>query len=360
MKRPRTEALALLLGLAGCQAEQPPKFGTEHLYVEPSDNDVVCQGTLANMEAQVVRVAGIVGFELNSRIVVYYGPSAVEEHCGSESGGCARDLGEVAASGFSSYHELVHAIRQLSHGGIVGNEFFEEGLAVVLSGFRPIPYIALGDAMNVERGPSQFATDFREDGDFTHGDYPVAAHFVSWLRTEWGDEVLVPFLNDERYLTTEGIDIAFAEHFGLSIDEADSAWRATSAEEYRWGEVCDPARDLAWSGATLDFVGEVACDLDTTLGPGPRPGETILTRSNCFMLDDAATLRAEFASPAGRVTFANVECEPVGGLTPEHFQRKYLSPGEALELPFAPCQWEIMVETALAEPIEFSVRLTRL
>lgn len=355
MSYSRIEALVLgLLGLVGCRAEEPAVFVTDHLRVEPSDNDVVCRGTLARMEAQVVRVANILGVELDSTIAVYYGPSAVEDNCG-EAGGCGSSKG--ASGDFATIqHELVHAVRFIKGG--IGTRFFEEGLAGVLQGVRPIPVYFSAQAGSVERGPKVLAMIPWDE--FAWGDYPVAAHFVSWLRTEWGDEVLVPFLNDERYLTTEGIDIAFAEHFGLSIDEADSAWRATSAEEYRWGEVCDPARDLAWSGATLDFVGEVACDLDTTLGPGPRPGETILTRSNCFMLDDAATLRAEFASPAGRVTFANVECEPVGGLTPEHFQRKYLSPGEALELPFAPCQWEIMVETALAEPIEFSVRLTRL
>jgi hypothetical protein len=252
------------------------------------------------MEAQVVRVADILGVELDSTIAVYYGPSAVEENCG-EAGGCASSKG--ASGDFATIpHELVHAVRFIDGG--VGTRFFEEGLAGVLQGVTPIPIYWSGQAGSVERGPAMLAMVPWDD--FAWGDYPVAAHFVSWLRTEWGDEVLVPFLNDERYLTVEAVDEAFAEHFGLSIDEADSAWRATSAPEYVWGEVCDPARDLAWTGTTLDFAGEVACDLDTTLGPGPRPIETILTRSNCFVLESSMPLPGASPSPTPVASLSGV------------------------------------------------------
>jgi len=69
-------------------------------------------------------------------------------------GGCSQGLREdtyVAAGELSVYHELVHAVRRANSD--VGPRFYEEGIAEVLSGFRPFPYSVEIYANEITRGP---------------------------------------------------------------------------------------------------------------------------------------------------------------------------------------------------------------
>ncbi len=360
MKSSRTIWL-IFLGAAACSDTTPPGFITEHLEVEPSDSDVVCRGSLDDMEAQIVRVAAMLDVDIPFTIPVYFGQSAVDKHCNAFSdiqlGGCARGLGEdtyVATETLFAYHELVHAVRLVN--GAKGPRFYEEGIANVFSGFRPFPYYVEVYANEITRGPESLSMSAWSD--FQGDDYAIAGHFMSWLLNTYGEETVAAFLNDARLSTAT--DEAFLDHFGLSVHEADTAWRLTSETVYQWGQICDPLRDLAWKGSILEFKGRIDCDASNTIGPGPDLQNTIRSRGNCFSLEAAGDLRVELVAPNGLATIRQQECNPVGPLSPEHFQPKTAKPGEALDLPFAPCTWEIDVSTELTKPIDFSLRLTRL
>ena len=353
--------VAGLLVVTACSDPQTSGLATAHLVVDPSDSEVVCRGSLDDMEAQVVRVARLLDVSIPQPILVHYGPSAVDEHCtGSSLGelsGCARGLKEdtyIAADGSSVYHELVHAVRLAN--GAKGPRFFEEGIAGALAGFRPLAYSVELQADDVERGPEFLAATAW--GDFQSSDYVVASHFMLWLMDTFGQESVTSFFSDNAF--TSDVGIAFSNTFGLSLREAEAVWRSDSKGAYYWGEICDPARDLAWIGAKLTLDGRVDCEMAPTLGPSIL--NTIRVRSNCFVVAQAGAIQVEFAASGGVAEFQSLgDCGEAGGpLTPEHFQSKMLGAGETLDLPFAPCTWEIAVSTQLSEPMDFSLRLTRL
>jgi hypothetical protein len=350
-------APSLLLGALGCGDPAPASFVTEHLEVFPSDSEVICRGTLDLLEAQVVRVAGILRVELPpGRIRVDFGESAIEEYCGTDYGGCATGLYDdtrVVADDSSAYHELVHGVRWAN--GLRGTRFFEEGLANVLSGFHPFGIVYYGDAQEFPRSPAMLATAAWDE--VTHDDYGLAGHFMSWMFTTFGEDVVAEFFNDAASMSAETVDAAFAEHFGLSLAEAEAVWRATSEDEYVWGARCDPSAALAWSGSVLEFNTRLACDEPRTLGPGY--GVTLSNVSNCFYLDQSGPLRVEMIADAGKTTIQNQGCHSAG-LTADYFQPKVIAAGESLEFPFAGCTWEILLATDLKTPTDVFVRLTRL
>jgi hypothetical protein len=346
----------LLLGVLGCGEATPGSFATEHLEAFPSDSEMICRGTLDLMEAQVVRVAEILRVDLPERIRVDFGPSAIAEYCGTDAGGCATGLREntrVVADDSSAYHELVHGVRRAN--GLRGTRFFEEGLAGVLAGFHPFPIRFYGDPQGVTRSPAMLATAAWDE--ITHDDYGLAGHFVSWIFTTFDEDTVAAFFNDEESMSADTVDAAFADHFGLSLAEAEALWRTTAEDEYAWGARCDPSAALAWSGDVLEFRTRLACDEPRTLGPGY--GVTLGNVSNCFLLDQPGNLRVEMLADAGTTTIQSQECHS-SGLTSEYFQAKTIAAGESLELPFAGCTWEILLKTDTAAPTDVLVRLTRL
>lgn len=330
-------ARPILLGLlcaAGCGEAAPGGFVTEHLIIEPTDSEVVCRGTLDDLEAQVVRVAGLLDVEVREPIEVYYGASAVEERCRDIPGigGCTDGLYDetFVASGFISlYHELVHAVRFSN--GIRGPSFFEEGIAVVLSGFRPYPYslMAMADRVPSEQGPATLA---RGAGRIDPDDYGVAAHFMAWLIATRGQAEVTAFLNDPRL--ADAVDVVFTDHFAVSLDDAEQDWRATSEPTYTFGEVCDPARALAWSGDGLTYGGRLACEAARV--SGPELG-FIATRGACVPLERPEMVRVELVASSGEVTLRHQDdCLAVGPLPAEYYQDKRLDAGETITAPFAP------------------------
>lgn len=357
MSRTRRCIGLVVLAFAACSDAQPRRYVTEYLDVEPSDDEVICAGTLVAMDSQMERIAKVLGVELPAMTHVYYGHSAVEDHCGAGPIGCTNVNGVFAASD-SIFHELVHAVRRHQAGGVAGTWLFEEGLAQVLSGFRWDPYTAYRPPDGLERRPAVLADFPRGQDKFVPEDYSTAGHFVSWLRTTHGDATLVAFLNDERYLGGEAYDEAFTSHFGLSIDEADSAWREAAAEEYSWSEVCDPAFTLEWEGSTLEFTDTVDCEAPHTTGP--REYGFVTLRSHCFTVAQQGRLRVEFIAGGGRIRLSPVDCVDTGEFAPESYDYKSLKGGDTEDLPFAACTWEVQVDGVAGLQREFMLRMTRL
>lgn len=360
MSRPRRGVVSLaLLGWAACSDAERPRYVTEHLTVELYDGEVLCAGSLATMDDQIERVAAFLGVSVPENVPVYYGATAVQENCGAHYGGCARARGVFSTSA-SIFHELVHAVRHSQGGGgAVGTWLFEEGVAEVMSGFRWHPHHAFAQSSATERGPAVLAAFPRGQDKFIPEDYSMAGHFVSWLRTTHGDAAIVAFLNDERYLDGEAYEEAFVEHFGLSIEEADEAWRAFASTDYSWSEVCDPAYALTWDGPTLEFSDSADCEAPHTTGPSGYLDKATL-RSHCFSLAQAQTVRVEFISNGGWLRLVPVDCVDDGALAPEFYASKPMKGGETQELGFAACTWEVEVDGIAGLPQDFTLRLTQL
>lgn len=330
-------------------------FHTEHLAVAAYDSDMICGGMLEDMEAQAQRVAGILGVDLPWVIRVHFGTTAVDARCSERLGGCARGLGEeVQVNGdiASIQHELVHGVRLLN--GVRGTQFFEEGLAEVLSGVAPYPYATAFSP--VEDGPKVLAT--RPRGPYALEDYQVAGHFLSWLEDEYGMPAVVAFLVDDDYTSATAVEAAFERHFGLSLAEADQAWRSGSDEWYQWGEICEPSRVLSWQGEVLEWSGRLDCTNDETLGPVVTGH--IATRTFCFTPAVSGVLAVELEAPGGEAFIQLAEeCSTPAGLSDEHYHPKEVLAGAALELPFAACAWTVLVKREANEPMDFTLRLTR-
>ena len=358
-----TPICRIVLGLAcvaSCSDDAPAGFVTEHLIVEPTDSDVVCRGTLDNLEAQLVRVAAALDVEVLAPIEVYYGPSAVVEHCtsipGVHVGGCTKGFGAeiVVASEFSSlYHEIVHAVRRSN--GMRGPSFFEEGIAEVLGAFRPLAFRVTANAEQIPtaRGPAALVRS--PDTYIGPDEYGIAAHFMAWLIATQGQETVAAFLKDTRL--ADAADEAFADHFAVSLDDAELDWRATSDSQYTLGDVCDPARGLAWSGDALEYSAQLACDAPHVIGPAP---DHITIRSACFPIEQAGLVNVRLVAASGELTLRHQgDCVPVGPLSAEHYQDKRMAAGDTIDAPFAPCTWEVIVTTTLASPTDFTLRLSR-
>ncbi len=349
----------LLVGLLGCGDTPDDAFVSEYFEIEPSDSEVLCRGLLEDMEAQFARVTDVLDLPTMSPFQIEYGPSAVEKHCSifgvPDIPGCTVGLLDrtIIATGYSAlYHEIVHGVRRGN--GKHGSNFFEEGIAEVLSGFRPFPYIVEMRAADIERGPKFLA--MLSGAEIKGYDYAIAGHFMSWLFAEFGDTTVAEFLNDDNFGTD--VEAVFAGHFGMSLEAAETLWRTSSEVSYTWGNVCDPARDLAWDGSAIEFTGRVDCDAANTIGPSILG--TIRARSHCFTPEQAGSLRVEFMATSGAAEFRQQYCTGPGGpLSPEHYQDKKVLAGETINLPCSHCTWEAVIATELDAPIDFVLRLSQ-
>lgn len=357
---PARRILLAIVCAGGCGDDPPRDYLTDHLIVEPEDSKVLCDGSLDDWETQVLRVAAALKLDVPYPITVYFGQSAVDEHCTPRPdfnlGGCTGSAGDetyIAALHPSVYHELVHAVRRTN--GIRGPSFFEEGIAVVLGGFRPYPITVMPDPASLppDQGPHALATS--AVSQIPSESYGVAGHFTAWLIATYGQDTVAAFLNDPALAdTTEDV---FTAHFGLPLADAEQAWRANSEPEYTFGQVCDPDRALAWDGDTIEYSAQLACDAPHVLGPDLN---TITLRSTCFSLEQPVTLHVELLASAGGASFRqNGDCLALAGVPKEHFQGKTLLAGETMDLPFAPCAWEVSLSTELTAETDFTLRLTR-
>lgn len=356
----------LALALAACteKGEEHVVVETERLVVELYDSDVLCRGSLENMERQLERSAALLGAALPARVRVRYGWSAAAERCLGAHDGCTNRAGEIAATEVSVYHELVHAVRLFN--GWSGVRFFEEGIADVLAGFRPYPYQVSLAPGEVSQGPVRLLE--RPWSSFGVDDYKTAGHFMSWLRSVYGDDVLVGFLNLPGDVSLEAVSAAFREHVGVSIEDAEAQWRVEAAPSYAWGDLCEPSRRLPWSGASLEFAGDVDCAEAHVVGPG-HDGR-ISTFGHCFTLEQPAVVRVEVEADASRAfaTIRQFGCSRDPSLDIAYYDLAIVYAGAPQELVRGACEWEISVTNpgnlresrSAVEPIGFSVRLTRI
>lgn len=257
--------LPLLAVGCGDDVERPPivwegehiRFGTE------ADEVELCAGTLPYLDG----VAGHLGEVLqqpNTTIDYYWLPDGPEPYCDEDALGCTPKEHEVFSELAIHQHELVHALRwprilYLS---------LEEGLAEAYGDdWEPMASVS---------GDIEYLLREYERGKSVPGNaYPLAGHFVSYLRVEHGvDSLLALDRATERSDSFSSLENAFREVYGVGLVEEMDRYKATYP-------TCDQTfyRDLAFDcsrnvvTAPLEPDQEVAvtvsmsCDDPAVLGP---------------------------------------------------------------------------------------------
>ena len=349
--------VSLSLAVGACEGgDELPVEHTEHLDVYPSDEDRVCAGTLDDMEASVAAFTDFLGVELETRITVYYGRGAVDEHCRAVAGGCAWTEDEesfVAGTGDVIDHELVHGVRYAT--GIRGRRFFEEGIAVYVSAIFSSGF-QLGTAPSSvgERGPLQLYD--LPSNEITFDDYGTAASFTHWLFETSGDAQALGFLEDARYADASDVDGAFIDHLGQSIADADAQWRSSGDDIHMFGERCSGAIERPWSADGFVFEGVLDCADHDTLGP---VNGSMSHRRLCIEIPAAITLDVALEGAAGDVYLRSDACAASQGLEAEAYQDKHVDAAMLERHEFAACRWIVVVN---GEPDgrggPFTLRLT--
>ena len=272
----RRLATATALVLAGaCRDEPDPppivwegehiRFGTD------ADESFLCAGTLPYLDGAVGYLGEV--FERPGAQVSYYWlPEGTDVYCLDGVDGCADGRG--AFSKFTIHqHELVHAVRWPSRLNLP----LEEGLAE-----------AFGDDWNrfeVQGNIRELLEDPTGNGYLPGPGYGLAAHFVSYLRADYGLSTLLDLDArtdyDQSYTSAAA---AFEQVYGQPLDEVIDTYEA----EY---PLCDQStlRDKGYDcsrnviaapteiGDTTRVTIPLSCDDPAVLGP--RLGQRWTTRT---------------------------------------------------------------------------------
>lgn len=183
-------------------------------------------------------------------------PIDYDSHC-LMGGGCIRGNGEIITDPGAIDHELVHAVAcELGW----PDRVYMEGTAEAFRGFAMTNALAEID-IGLLKG---------EVGEGARPDYPNSERFVRALVREYGIETFMDaYAHTPRASGREGFEQAFEAAFGEQFDDA-SATLATGLPFYEppaWDR-CADLPELAWSEAgSIDFVANLDCSNETTLGP---------------------------------------------------------------------------------------------
>jgi hypothetical protein len=205
---------ATLLSCGGDDRYRPPiawegeylRFGTDE---EPES---VCAGTLPYSDDVVGYLANVFGVS-NPEIDFYWTPEDLE--CGAEDAiGCTN--GSAAWSKFPFHqHELVHAVRD----GDLAYPPLEEGLAEAF-GDSWDPWLPLA-------GDAAVLWETHQRGSGIEGSwYPVAGHYVSFLRAAYGTEALLQLVEtSDHFDSWDHTQLLFEDVYGDTFAETIDEYR---------------------------------------------------------------------------------------------------------------------------------------
>ncbi len=336
------------VGACGEAPNGPPMIFTEHTEITLFGYEQICRGRLDNIDAQIERVAELLDLAVPDPLIVAFGESEVEAVCGDTFLGCvlgADEATRVMSDSFALNHELVHGVRW--YNGVRGLRFFEEGIAVLLS----IPAGGGYGGSTSTGSPAQLARG--DYDDFGSTEYAIAGSFMGWLWIEYGHETVAEFLNDPGARKPETVDATFTAHFGLDLDAAEVEYRANEKVEST-GPLCQPDRRLTWEDG-VTWSARLGCDEPGV--PGTIPG-IMVVRGACFHTPAAGEYRFEVeGAPEAKVELRNLSCEGAG-LSAEHFQSKFVNGGESKVLPFAQCEYEVLITVPGEITTDVTMRVT--
>ena len=331
-------AVAVACAAAGCvdpDADGGQVVETELLRISTTADRPICAGTPIWLDSELGRIGEALSLPLwgsDSKLDVHFGDDAVEALCSNigldqSLGGCVGTLeGEtfVAVRNVSSVvsHELVHAVRNRNEAW--AEIPFEEGVAEILSGSDGLPFIARYPRGAAYTGPMDLLEIPREE--FGGELYIPSASFVSWMWEIFGQGELMGFLDDPQ-IGEFDVATVFAEHFGMTLGEAEQAWRDYDGDDLSWGRACVPARTHAMEGGVIEIEGDLDCARADILGASafmkPLP--------MCIEIPRTMRVRISFEADHGDVSMNAVESCDTSGASSEAVRSKYLSAGEVLE-----------------------------
>jgi hypothetical protein len=263
-------AWSALLGLAaasGCAPDLPELqwFGR---YVAFATDDPMrpCAGTLPRMDRFVERTYELFDrTPLQEPIAIYHMPTAWEpgfpcpaRQEGLFMAGCA-DTGERAVFVDSLSvleHELVHVI--MVDMGSQQDPLFEEGTAEAIGGGSPL-VPPIDDRVEAMVGWPPAAVD-----------YVAAGYFVHSLVDRHGPRTFLEFYDEGRSgMSREDTRANFQHHFGETIEEAATRYRAREHQCYFELAVCDDEPLVAWHGDEWHYHRVASCDDEDAWGFEP-------------------------------------------------------------------------------------------
>ena len=234
--------LALLL-LAGCGEELPAiRYRTEQAFIGTSFDLPLCEGDLAFVDSEIVRLEGLLGAPDAGRIEIYLYDRPPPQ---CRFVGCFVDERYIATLWEFLDHELVHAvIAKFAR----PNDFWNEAAAESLRLRR------------TQRGATTPSENRGKDDDDL--EYATVGHFGRWLLLEHGG------VENIREVLT-GAD--FEEVYGFSFDEASADYETTAPWSYPAPNPCsEPRLESNGAGGYRDFV-SINCQSEDTsqfIGPG--------------------------------------------------------------------------------------------
>lgn len=297
----RGVGLGLGLGLAaglgmtsgGCTEIPDVAYETEHFEIAPDFDYPICAGTLAYFEAHLSMVESSLSrpVPFGERIRFYWITNNLDSWCSERALGCYYPGTHVIiGTGESVSHEIVHAVLDAE---AQTNFFLEEGIAELYSGVGAYRRAALDERPDPSELLWLSPTDYR----FGELDYAVAAHFMAYVESEFGNgstrgiaDVIVTAAGPPE------LEATFERYTGISFAQLERNYDRDARNSYPGLHEDDitPITSHRWLDVSL------RCDQDDTFGPLPD-GTGGMYRSLRLELDEPRTVDVELRAP-GRVS----------------------------------------------------------
>ena len=282
----------------------------------------------------------------DDKLDVRFGEEAVQEVCASieldNLNGCfhydsTEDLMAAVSLTGTAPHELVHAIRYRNLRPAPA--MIEEGLAQLLSGSDGHPLFVSYPHGDPVVGPLELLELPR--AEFNLGYYVPSQSFLSWLWETQGRSTLMAFANDPALSEAEMVLPRFEHHFGLSLPEAEQAWRNDDRPDPIWGAPCIPERTYSLADGPVEISADLDCDDPTTLGAAYY----MKPPTRCLEVPQTTRVRIVFEADHGRLSVVQREPCDRGPATAEGHQDKYLDAGQTVETDIVGCRFRLLLHS---------------
>lgn len=251
----------------GCEAEveRPPiVWEGDHLRFGTDADEEICAGTLPYLDGVAGHLGEVFGRPAG-KIDYYWLPEGIDAQCGIDDlWGCVFEDPEVFSTLLVHQHELVHAVRSPQRMYLPLDEGLAEAYGDDWQRMEPLS----GDILSVLQ-------------EYEHGrrlpgqSFPLAGHFVSYLREDYG---LDPLLELDRasgysdsFAKTQAV---FREVYGVEIEDEVARYESTYPEcdrRFYRDMTFDCSRNLVEAPNIPDEEIEVtislSCEDPAVLGP---------------------------------------------------------------------------------------------
>jgi hypothetical protein len=233
-------------------------------------------------------------------------------------------------------HELVHAVRR--HNFPQGPNLFEEGLAEVLSGSDGYPvYVAYPHGESAH-GPVELLDLPLAELIYY---YPSAESFVSWLWETYDRPTLMSFMNDPVLSDDDAVLSLFETHFGLTLADAEQAWRDDDQPDPIWGAPCIPERTYSLADGPIELSGAFDCREPTVYGAS----HFMSLWPMCLDVPETTRVRLSLDADHGQLQVLWREpCDP-GPASAEAGRDKRVDPGETIEADIVGCRFQMRLSS---------------